>query len=123
MSGPGGMGMFEKHLDSLDRITNGIRERLTINAMQAFRQRALSGDLPDVYPEDHPRRARRSTTTRSSGRARRAVEAARRTEIWESQVTDITPVLNGSKDDIKNLAAVHSTADLHALAGRRRRFR
>ena len=111
LSGPGGKGMFEKHLDSLDRITNEIRERLTINAMQAFRQRALSGNLPDVYPEGHPQAGQKidyDEIFRAGPAAlwRLPAEA----EIWESTITDTGSILNGSKDDIKNLAAASSTA-------------
>jgi hypothetical protein len=110
MSGPGGMGMFEKHLDSLDRITNGIRERLTIIAMQAFRQRALSGDLPDVYPPDHEL-AGQAINYEEIFRAGPAAlwKLPSNVTVWESQTTDITPVLTSGRDDTKNLAAVTST--------------
>lgn len=111
LTGPGGMGMFEKHLDSLDRITDGIRQRLTITAMQAFKQRAVKGDLPDVYPADHPQAGQRidydSIFKAGPAALWRLPLGA---DIWESTVTDITPILSGSKDDIKNLAAASSTA-------------
>src|SRR5690606_39861328 len=54
---PDNVGEFERHLDSLDRITEDILQRLTITAMQAFRQRAMeTGEkgLPEYYPDDHP---------------------------------------------------------------------
>jgi hypothetical protein len=110
MQGPGGKGMFEKHLDSLDRITNTIRDRLTITAMQAFRQRALSGDLPDVYPDDHPK-AGQSVNYDEIFKAGPAAlwRLPAGASIWESAITDITAILSATKDDTKNLAAVSST--------------
>lgn len=110
LSGPGGKGMFEKHLDSLDRITNTIRDRLTITAMQAFKQRALSGDLPSEYPPEHPKAGQVINYDEifKAGPAAlwRIPEGAK---IWESSVTDITAILSATKDDTKHLAAVSST--------------
>lgn len=111
LSGPGGKGMFEKHLDSLDRITDGIRQRLTIAAMQAFKQRAIDGDLPSVYPEDHPKAGQTidyDELFKAGPAALWRLPAG--AKIWESTTTDITPILSASKDDIKNLAGATSTA-------------
>lgn len=111
MAGPGGKGMFEKHLDSLDRITNNIRERLTIMAMQAFRQRALEGDLPDVYPADHSRAGQKIDYDELFKAGPAALwRLPANVKVWESMTTDITPVLVASRDDLKNVAAVSSTA-------------
>lgn len=111
LTGPGGKGMFEKHLDSLDRISNGIRDRLTITAMQAFKQRAIKGDLPDVYPVGHPQAGQKIDY---DGIFKAGPAALWRlpvdVDIWESTVTDITPILSGAKDDIKHLAGASSTA-------------
>ncbi|HEY4266629.1 MAG TPA: hypothetical protein VGM94_00420 [Galbitalea sp.] len=110
LAGRDGMGMFEKHLDSLDRITNGIRERLTITAMQAFRQRALSGDLPDEYPADHPLGGQKIDYEGIFKAGPAALwKLPSNVTVWESATTDITPVLVGSRDDVKNLAGVSST--------------
>jgi hypothetical protein len=43
----GGMGEFEPHLDILNRINRNLLQRLVTVAMQAFRQRYLTGGLPD----------------------------------------------------------------------------
>lgn len=110
MTGPDGKGMFEKHLDSLDRITNTIRDRLTITAMQAFKQRALKGDLPEFYPPGDPREGQ---IVDYDGIFKAGPAALWKlplgVDIWESTVTDITPILGATKDDTKNLAAVSST--------------
>ncbi len=110
MSGPGGKGMFEKHLDSLDRITNDIRERLTIMAMQAFKQRALSGDLPDVYPPEHSMAGQKIDYDGIFKAGPAALwKLPVGVTVWESTITDVTPILSATKDDTKNLAAVSST--------------
>ena len=44
----GGVGEFELVTDLLDRINWVTLQRLLIIAMQAFRQRALSGELPET---------------------------------------------------------------------------
>lgn len=44
---PDAMGFYEKHLDSVDRVNDTIKDRLVIVAMQSFRQRAIDGDLPE----------------------------------------------------------------------------
>lgn len=109
---PGGVGCFETHLDTLNRINTKIYQRLVILVMQAFRQRAIEGSLPDVYPDDDP-----------LGRAGQRIDYDKIFEsgpdalwrlpigskIWESAVTDTRPLLDDSKDEIKNLAVVTKT--------------
>lgn len=110
MAGPGGKGMFEKHTDSLDRITGTIRERLTISAIQAFRQRGIEGKLPREYPPDHPLAGQLIDYDEIYKAGPAALwmlpDGAK---IWESSVVDITPILNATKDDTKHLAATSST--------------
>jgi hypothetical protein len=115
MRGRNGKGMFEKHLDSLDRISNGIRERLTINAMQAFKQRAIkakdAGSLPDVYPAGHELAGQRVPYDDIFKAGPAALwKLPPGVDIWESAVADTTGILQGSKDDIRNLAATSSTS-------------
>jgi len=110
LDGPGGKGMFEKHLDSLNRISNTIRERLTITAMQAFKQRAIDGDLPDYYPDDHPLAGQKIDYDGLFKAGPAAVwKLPAGAKMWESVATDITPILTAVKDDAKHLAAVTST--------------
>ncbi len=40
------VGEFERHLDVLDRINWGLLQRLVITATQAWKQRAIKGELP-----------------------------------------------------------------------------
>lgn len=110
LDAPDGVGFYEKHLDTVDRINETIKQRSTITAMQAFRQRAVKGDLPQTYPDDHPQ----AGETIDYDNIFKAGPAALwmlpdGAEIWESAVTDISPILAAAKEDIKTLAAVTST--------------
>jgi len=107
----GGRGLFENHLDSLDRINATILDRLTITAMQAFRQRAIEGNLPRTYPDEHPQAGQviDYDAIYSAGPAALWPLPAG-AKVWESAVTDIRPILDAIKDDVRQLAAVSSTA-------------
>lgn len=111
-----GMGVYEKHLDTLDRINDGIKDRLTITAMQAFRQRAIKGDLPTHYPDGHELAGEPVDYNELFKAGPAALwmlpEGA---DIWESAVTDITPLSSATKDDIKMLASATATP-LYALS-------
>lgn len=107
---PDGVGEFETHIDLINRINKGILYRRVIEAMQAFRQRALrskegSGGLPKEDEQGN------------------AIDWAKILEpapgclwnlppgidIWESQQTDTGSLLNGSKDDIRQLSSASGT--------------
>lgn len=104
-----GVSEFELHLDVLDRINHGILQRMVIVTMQAFRQRALSGDLPRTYPEDWPVEAQRGQVIDydeifvSSPDALWLLPGD--TNVWESAQADIQGVLSAVQDDLKHLAA------------------
>lgn len=106
----GRKGVFERHLDTLRRIDQNILDRITIIAMQAFRQRALKGNLPKVYPPEHERAGETIDYNEIFKAGPAALWLIGDAEIWESTVTDITPILSSSKDDIRHLAAGTSTA-------------
>lgn len=101
----GGFGEFEPHIDILDRINFVILQRLVITAMQAYRQRATKGDLPDVDESgnviDYG-----ALFKPGAGSLWRLPDGV---ELWESAVTDITPILSAAKDDFGHLAAVTRT--------------
>ncbi len=105
-----GKGFYEPHLDTVDRINDIVKQRLTIVAMQAFRQRALKGDLPTEYPEGHDKAGEPIDYNEIFKAGPAALWLIPETaEIWESQPTDITAILTAAKDDLKNLAAVTAT--------------
>ncbi len=104
---PDGMGEYEPHIDVINRINNGILERRVIQAMEAFRQRALkaekeSGGLPkkdadgnDINWAELFAPAPGALWNLPPG-----------IDLWESTPTDISPFLDGSKEDILQLSAV-----------------
>lgn len=104
-----GVAEFEPHLDVLDRLNHGILQRMVIVTMQAFRQRALKGDLPQHYPADWPEEALRGQKIDyddifvSSPDALWLIPGA--AEIWESAQAEIQGVLSAVQDDLKHLAA------------------
>ena len=112
---PRGLGEYENHTDSIDRITEDILQRLTITAMQAFRQRAITpGDgkpLPENYPADHPTSPGEPINYDEIFKGGPAAlwflpEGAK---IWESTATDINGLINAEDKDIEHLAAVTGT--------------
>ncbi|MGG7653512.1 phage portal protein [Kocuria rosea] len=102
-----GVGEFERHTDLLDRIDHMILQRMVIATMQAFRQRAIKGDLPETYPDNHPQAGQKidyDELFESDPGAMWLLPAS--TEIWESGQVDLSGILNAVKDDVRNLAAV-----------------
>lgn len=107
---PDGAGEYEPHLDVINRINNGILERRVIQAMEAFRQRALKskserGALPkkDEQGNDIPWGDIFAPAPGALW------DLPPDVDIWESTPTDIRPLLEGSKDDIRQLSAVTRT--------------
>ena len=106
----GGQGLFEPHLDVIDRINLGKLQRLVTTAMQAFRQRALkadpkSGGLPREDAEGNE-----IDYAKVFEPAPGALwELPEGIDVWESQQTDIRPLLEGEKADARDFAAVTRT--------------
>lgn len=116
-----GVGLFEWHLDTLDRINDQILDKLIIAKVQAFRQMAVKG-LPDVE--------RRLVTGPDGTQRMQEVEidyegafvaepgslwqVPEGVEFWESGVTDLRPLLESIKDDLEHLAAATKTP-LHII--------
>jgi hypothetical protein len=111
----GGVAEHEKHLDVLDRINNGIFDRVSIAKYQAFKQRGLKG-LPTHYPEDYEvsELAGKEIDWASMDDLFEADPGALwrlplGVEVWESQPVDLTPIRSAIKDDVQALAAVTRT--------------
>lgn len=109
---PSGFGEYERHTDLIDRINLGVLQRLVTTAMQAFRQRALkrkeqeqnftaSEDDADKDDEDYSK-----VFEPAPGALWDLPDGW---DLWESQYTDITPMLTGEKGDLRDLAAVSRT--------------
>ncbi|MDY0829125.1 hypothetical protein SK224_08300 [Microbacterium sp. BG28] len=105
-----GLGIWEKHLDTVDRINEITLNALTLIVMQSFRQRAVSGNLPQFYPAEHPQ-AGQAIDYNSIFAAGPAalwmlpLEA----KVWESEPTDIRPIYEGRKTEVETLASLTST--------------
>jgi hypothetical protein len=73
--------------------------------MQAYRQRAVKGDLPETDEAGEP--IDYGAIFRPGPGSLWMVPEG--VELWESQATDINPLLTAVKDDIRDLAAVTRT--------------
>jgi hypothetical protein len=99
-----GVGEFERHLQSLDRINHYAMNILVIATVQAFRQRALQG-APD-YDDDGTKIDYSNAFIAAPGSLWKLPEGA---TFWESQSTDVTPLRMQLKDEIEHFAAGTST--------------
>lgn len=100
-----GVGEFERHLDVLDRINRSLLRGLVVMTYQAFKQRAVSGDLPE-YDEA-------GTLINYKELLKSGPDALwllpPDAKIWESGQVDLTPILSFAKNDVLFLAAVTRT--------------
>lgn len=112
-----GVGEFERHLDTIDRINDQILDKLVIAKIQAFRQRGVKG-LPatewvtgsDGRPEE--REVDYTDVFTADPGALWLLPAD--VDIWESAQTDFRPLLEAIKDDLEHFAAVTATP-LHII--------
>jgi hypothetical protein len=107
LQNPGGSGEFEKHLDVINRINRGVLNRLVVTAMQAFRQRALRAAAGTEGLPQKDDLGNDIDWAKVFEPAPGALwDLPPGIDIWESQQTDIQPLINGSLTDIRQLAAV-----------------
>jgi hypothetical protein len=93
------------HLDHLDRINHMLLQRMVIATMQAFRQRAVRGNLPELDDAGNPIDYN-DLFVADPGAMWQLPEGV---EIWESGQVDLGPILQSVKDDVQQLAAVTFT--------------
>lgn len=98
-------GEFEDHTDVIDRIHLGNLWRLVITAYQAFKQRAIEGDLEEVDENGNPIDWGQILAAAPGALWQMPAGA----KVWESGNTDITPLLSAVKDDTRELCAATST--------------
>lgn len=117
MGTPSGKGQFEASLPTLKAIDQQRFQRFVIQEMQAFKQRAIKGSLPEYYKANDP-----------AVKYGHAVEGQKidysslfstgpaalwllpdDAEMWESGTTDVTSIVNAAASDIKYLAAATGT--------------
>jgi hypothetical protein len=104
-------GEFEPFLDIIDRINHMVLQRLVIVTTQAFKQRAIKGDLPS-HDRDGNEVDYNGIFEPSPGSLWMIPEGA---DIWESQQTDIQGILAGVRADIQDFAALTRTP-MHYLS-------
>ena len=100
-----GVGEFEPHLDVLDRINHMILQRMVIATAQAFKQRAIKGDLPDVDDNGDPIDYDAIFQSGPDALWRLPEDV----DIQELGQADLTPTLVAVRDDLQHLAAVTRT--------------
>ena len=105
LDNPSGAGEYELHLDLIDRINAGILERRSTSAMQAWRQRGIKGGLPQKDADGND--IDWSAVFEPAPGALWDIPAG--LDVWESQYTDITPMLGASKEDMRQLSAESRT--------------
>lgn len=96
---------FEDVTDEIDRINIMLLQRLMVAINQAFRQRAVKGNLPDADENgnkiDYSKEFEFGFATLWS--------LPDGVDIWESAGVDLTPILESVKADVRDLAAVTRT--------------
>lgn len=105
------MGEFEPHTDTLDRINHQILQCMVIATMQAFRVRAVK-NLPEKDPNTGKTIDYSDLLSLDPGSV---WQLPADVDLWESETTDLRPVLEAIKDDLERLAAATKTP-LHMLA-------
>lgn len=105
-----GVGEFEKHLAHMQRINQTIFQMMVMIAVQAFKQRAVSG-VPNTDPQGNPINYDEIFSA-DPGSLWIMPEAAK---VWESGALDFTPITNAIQKDVERLA-VAAQAPLYALS-------
>lgn len=105
-----GQALVEPHVDVIDRINLGKLQRLVVTAMLAFKQRALrkSADGPAMPEKDEAGNPidYQKVFEAAPGALWDLPEGV---DIWESQGTDIRPLLDGETKDARDFGAVTGT--------------
>lgn len=105
-----GFGLYEKHLDTLDRINEITLNGLTLIVMQSFRQRAVLADLEDVYPEGHPQAGQVIDYDELFKGGPAALWTLPSTaKMWESAASDVRPIYEARKSELKDLCTITRT--------------
>jgi len=105
-----GLGLIEPHTDVIDRINLGKLQRLCITAIQVFRQRAMKKQDGVELPDTDPRTGEPIDWEQVFEPAPGALwDLPAGVDIWESQVTDLTGILNGEKADARDFGAALGT--------------
>ena len=111
-----GVGEFERHLDSLDRINDKIFNEWWIAKIQAFRQRAIKNLPQDKEEIDADGNVRITPIADDeyddmfTASPDEMWQVPGDVEFWESSAIDMTPITAAIEKDVRRLAAVTSVA-------------
>ena len=111
-----GVGEFERHLDSLDRINDKIFNEWWIAKIQAFRQRAIKNLPQDKEEIDADGNVRITPIADDeyddmfTASPDEMWQVPGDVEFWESSAIDMTPITAAIEKDVQRLAAVTSIA-------------
>lgn len=94
------MGEFEHVLDDLDRINLLVLQRVQVAVLQAFRQRAVKGNLPEK--DEHGNPIDYNVLLAADPGALWQLPSG--VELWESSGVDLTPILESVKGDVRDVA-------------------
>lgn len=111
-----GVGQFEWHLDTLDRINDQILDKLIIAKVQAFRQMAVKG-LPEtkrMVVDGKMAEVDIDYADAFVAEPGSLWQVPPDVDFWESSTTDMRPLLESIKDDLEHLAAATKTP-LHVI--------
>src|SRR5699024_852836 len=92
--------------DIIDRVNAGVLERRVTSALQAFRQRAMTGGLPEKDADGND--IDWAAVFEPAPGALWDIPSG--IEIWESESTGIRPMLDAVKDDLRQWSAVTRTS-------------
>lgn len=96
---------FKKHIDILDRINRTVLRAMVITTYQAFKQRAVQGDLPERDDDGNLINYQEILKAGPDALWLLPPDA----KIWESGQVDLTPLMSFIKADVLALAAVTRT--------------
>lgn len=113
-----GVGEFERHIDTLDRINDKVFNEWWISKIQAFRQRAIK-NLPDTEQKRDPETGKiveveidyKDMFTAAPDEMWQVPEGV---DFWESQPIDLTPITASVQKDLERYAAAVSQP-LHTI--------
>lgn len=100
------LGEFEPHLDLLRRIDQNIFQRLVVVVLQAFRQRAITGDWPELHPVTGEKM---DYDKMLKGGPDAVWQLPLEAVVTELGQVDLRPLIDGEKQNLEELAASTST--------------
>lgn len=101
-----GIGEFEEHLDLIDRIINGISDRIWAAKYQIFKQRVIIGEFPPSDPETGVEIDYDAIFQTDPSALWRLPPDS---QVWESSQLSINELIQPYINDIKELAMVSRT--------------